>query len=353
MSNATLEKTLVANDAGGIDENRGEENALSVMRVDLRASLSVLPVVAAQLREVSKHVEESVVKVCENFHEMIQRARQATSQVPMIGKDSVDRENVETVGIDQLISGTRGTMADLLERIERTSGFTGTMVDRLNAVEHQIEELNETLCDIDTVASKSGLLALNGQLEAARAGEQGAAFAIVATETAKMAVHAVASSKKIRKMIQSVSQSISGASAELKDRAATDIREAALSRKEVDTSLDTMASLHDDMQNTLERSNANAEQLARNISEAVVALQFQDAVSQRIEHVVHALLEMHDEFQKRLDGNENDSSTTSAEDWASRMAKKYTMASEHRVLASHRLAQDEIPVDSGNNVELF
>jgi non-ribosomal peptide synthetase component F len=89
------------------------------------------------------------------------------------------------------------------------------------------------------------------------------------------------------------------------------------------------------------------------MSSAVVALQFQDAVSQRIEHVVHALSEMHDEFQKRLDGGDADSAASSAEDWAARMAKKYTMASERRVLAAHRLAHDEHAANSSGDVELF
>jgi methyl-accepting chemotaxis protein len=357
MSNATLSKTIPVKTTGA---NRGcpaRQPSPADGKDVLRSSISVLPIVASQLREVAKHIEESVVKVCGCFQEITQRARQATAQVNQIDDSSADASNTGKVGINHLISEMRETMADLLQRIEHTSTFSGQMVDRLNAMERQIEGLNDTLCDIDEVASKSRLLALNGQLEAARAGEQGAAFAIVATETAKMAVHAVASSKKIRKMIGGISESINGASAELKQRAATDTREASLSRKEVNHSLDAMTALHDDMQNSIELSSRNSEHLTHDISEAVMAMQFQDAVSQRIDHVVQILLEMHKTFEKQLSDEamvlSPQHSQAGAEDWADLMAKSYTMAAEHEVLASHRSSPGEQKIDLGNNVELF
>jgi methyl-accepting chemotaxis protein len=193
-------------------------------------------------------------------------------------------------------------------------------------------------------------------LEAARAGEQGAAFAIVATETAKMAVQAVASSKKIRKMIGSISQNISGASSELKDRAASDIQATSLSRNEVNRTLDDMSSLHGEMQKTIEQSSDNSHRLAKDISSAVMAMQFQDAVSQRIEHVVHLLMDVHDSLKRQLGDNAPDSpppEEMASIDWTSRMAKSYTMASEHQVLAEHRKSKAGSSSDLGNNVELF
>jgi methyl-accepting chemotaxis protein len=356
MSNTTLTEVISLNAA---DEDRGRsdgESLFSVRKDALRSSLSVLPVVASQLQEVAKHVEEAVVKVCDSFQCMIQRARQATAHAPQLD-DSPEEKNVAgKVGINHLISDTRETMGDLLGRIEHTSTFSSQMVDRLNEMERQIEGLTQTLGDIDEVAKNSRLLALNGQLEAARAGEQGAAFAIVATETAKMAVHAVDSSKKIRKMIGTISESINGASAELKYRAMTDIREADLSRKEVNCTLDDMTALHDDMQSAIDQSNDNSQQLARDISDAVMAMQFQDAVSQRIEHVVHILQEVHETVCKQLDGEGTGvfrHDAPAAEDWASRMAKKYTMAAEYKILATHSASHGIQAEQFGNNVELF
>jgi methyl-accepting chemotaxis protein len=355
MNQATYQRTNTVEDG---DEKRiAGVSPLPTIRKDaLLSSLSVLPVAAAQLQEVSRHVEESVVKVCGSFQDMIERARQATSQTPLIDDSDKDPCKTQKMGINHLIADTRETMSDLLKRIEHTSDFSGQMVEKLNAMERQTEELKDTLTDIDAVAKNSRLLALNGQLEAARAGEQGAAFAIVATETAKMAVHAVDSSKKLRRMIGTISESINGASVEIKNRATTDVQETAQSRKEVDHSLDAMSLLHVDMQKAIDQSHDNCQELARDISEAVMAMQFQDAVNQRIEHVVHLLLELHDVLSKQL--NEESCPALLHEtheniDWAHRMAGKYTMAAEHKVLAAHRGARAVHKTDFGDNVELF
>jgi hypothetical protein len=157
-------------------------------------------------------------------------------------------------------------------------------------------------------------------------------------------------------MIETISRNISVASTELQERATTDVREADLSRKEVNHSLDAMATLHDEMQKSIAASQDNCHRLAHDISDAVVAMQFQDAVSQRIEHVVHVLLDLHAAMNKQL-GGETVSAAHEAphhvEDWHHRMAKSYTMAAEHKILAAHRGSHDKRDAELGNNVELF
>jgi methyl-accepting chemotaxis protein len=355
MSNATLTNStlLSSDDTCAIVPDNGENEAWEKA---IRSGVSTLPIMASQLREVAHHVEESVVKVCSSFQGMIDCARETMTASSLIDDEDAKNNRQDKLGINHLIVETRETMHDLLERIEHTSTFSSQMVERLRIMEGEIDGLKATLGDIDDVARNSHLLALNGQLEAARAGEQGAAFAIVATETAKMAVHAVDASKKIRRMIEAISKNISGASNELQERATNDIREADLSRNEVNHSLDTMTMLHDDMQKSIDISHDKCKKLARDITEAVVAMQFQDAVNQRIEHVVHVLLDLHAALNRHFEGaaeSPHSDAPHPIEDWHQRMAKSYTMASEHKVLAAHRCSKGKSEADFGNNVELF
>ena len=266
----------------------------------LRSCIPVLPVLATQLQEVAHQVEEAVVGVCGNFQGMAARARHAASRVPLAEDTSVNGSASNTDAINGLISSTRETMGSLLQRIEETSTFSSLTVERMQAVEEQIGGLDRILYEIDSIAAQSRLLALNGQIEAARLGAQGAAFSIVATETAKMANHAMTSSKTIRKTTEVVSAGINGTSKELRERAAADTRKAALSHDEVNRALDAMSALHEEMQRTIEQSKLESEQLARDISAAVVAMQFQDTVSQRIGHVIHTLQEMHGALESQM-----------------------------------------------------
>jgi methyl-accepting chemotaxis protein len=317
----------------------------------------MLPVLATQLQQVTRQVEEAVVRVCGSFQDMAERARTA-SQITLVQDASGNGNQADKGGIQGLISDTRETLGTLLQRIEQTSTFSAVTVERMGTMEGQIEGLDCVLREVDEVAKNARVLALNGQLEAARAGSRGAAFSVVATETAKMAVHALTSAKTIRQMIETISRSIGSSSKELRERALVDTREAAMSRAEVNRSLDAMAALHEEMQQGIVQSNRNSDQLARDISQAVMALQFQDSVSQRIGHVVQTLEEMYAAIQSQLDAAAAPSASHQPEcapsnSWAGRMADQYTMASEREVLAAHALP---ITQDAGaleNNVELF
>jgi len=160
----------------------------------------------------------------------------------------------------------------------------------------------------------------------------------------------VDASRTIRARIEEVASTIAKAATELRERASADTREAARSRQQVDRELDGMAALHKEMQTAIGEARTNSDQLARDIAAAVVAMQFQDAVSQRIGHVVRTLEELYASLQSRLDGA---APPSEMDDWRQRMTQSYTMAAEHRVLAGVT-GQETAPAgELGDNVELF
>ncbi|MGO9115298.1 MAG: methyl-accepting chemotaxis protein [Thermoguttaceae bacterium] len=353
MNERSLAKTVsVAPVDEGAACNCAELSSANLLNA-LRSCLPVLPVLATQLQEVANQVEQAVVGVCGNFQDMAARARQAAARVPLAKSTAADGPRADAEGVNGLISSTRETMGSLLQRIEQTSEFSSLAVQRMRTIEERIGGLDEILHEIDEIAAQARVLALNGQLEAARLGAKGNAFAIVATETSKMANHAMTSSMTIRETTELVSAGIGGTSKELRERAAADSREAAMSRDEVDRVLDAMTVLHEETQRTIEEAKRESDQLARDISAAVMTMQFQDTVSQRIGHVIHTLEEMHGALESQMGSSGAASSFAPAQDWANRMAGRYTMASEHKVLAAHVSRSTGGGQDLENNIELF
>jgi len=106
------------------------------------------------------------------------------------------------------------------------------------------------------------------------------------------------------------------------------------------------------MEQAIAQSRSNSDQLARDISAAVMAMQFQDSVTQRIGHVVRTLEELHGALQSRL-GTENAMPGSEPNDWTDRMAGRYTMLAERRVLATHHDPETSATSDLGGNVGLF
>jgi hypothetical protein len=99
---------------------------------------------------------------------------------------------------------------------------------------------------------------------------------------------------------------------------------------------------------SMERNTA----LAQKLCNAVMSLQFQDIVSQRLQHVVQALVEI--ERSVYLHASElPDGAGTLSGHWAERLNGSYTTEAEKRFLAEHtgqlRRDQDE----TENDIELF
>jgi hypothetical protein len=128
------------------------------------------------------------------------------------------------------------------------------------------------------------------------------------------------------------------------------------SRSEVDQAFDAMTVVHEGMNRAMDQTRQDCQELARDVHQAVIALQFQDSVSQRIGHVIETLEELHGSLESALAGTEFDRATGpggAGRDWAGSMADRYTMAAEHQTLAGHAPADARAAEDLGTNVELF
>jgi methyl-accepting chemotaxis protein len=74
----------------------------------------------------------------------------------------------------------------------------------IEALNRDVDKINEITAVIDGVANQTNLLALNAAIESARAGEAGKGFAVVADEIRKLAEKVMVSSKKINQLIKDV-----------------------------------------------------------------------------------------------------------------------------------------------------
>lgn len=115
-------------------------------------------------------------------------------------------ENMQQT-LKALETGNRD-VAFLVTEVE-TSVQNGTVVmDKLEALNHYMEEMNTIVELIGGITSQTGLLALNASIEAARAGEAGRGFSVVATEISGMAARTKEATVNITQLIANVSAAI-------------------------------------------------------------------------------------------------------------------------------------------------
>ena len=260
-------------------------------RLQIRDCLDVLAVVRKQLVETSRQVEESVVGVCGNFSAIAARARGtvAESATVLDGQQSEGSASVESA-----IESSRRTIASLLERMERAGKLSAMAVSSMEEVSRTVNGIEDLLAQVARIAFTNKLVALNAKIEAVHVGELGAGFEVVADEISRQADQSTELADGISSRIQEMRGRVNATAGELREFLAEDRQKLDESRGEAERALTMLLSVHQRTRELLERNRQENVRLAGDIASAVVALQFQDRVKQRVEHVVDALQKLED-----------------------------------------------------------
>jgi methyl-accepting chemotaxis protein len=312
-----------------------------------------LPVLNQQLEETARQVEQSVVDICAAFSGMVARAQSGIQQNQSMLEGRAEDGQTQT-GVRELIETARNTLTSTLDRIIQSSTYSMRLVYRMEDIEEGILEISNALREIEQIASRTKLLALNTTIEAARFHGQSKGFAVVAAEITRLAERTTSASETIRGLVRKVKDDVHRACEELRDLASTDMNDTVLSQEQIEKTLSVLDAKNKDMRRSVELSIRNSQELANDISQAVIGLQFQDAVNQRIGHVVTALQEMQAVLDSALTDDPSaivEQEQEQEQSWTERMQQQHTMASERQVVSTQLGTNATVHTD--NNVELF
>jgi len=343
MSFGTWHRVLVG---GWLRRKRLEE-----LRDVVESHLPMLPVVDAQLRDTNQQMEQAVTQVGASFQRMVERAREGVSEASrLVGAEA---GSAAAGGVGALLSASRDTLEDLMDRIVRDSEVCRKLVERMDTLGKHLDRIVRALADVDRIAFGNTILALNAKIEAAHIGERGAGFELVAQELWTQA----RKSQEITEGIRSTALRLAGdakeAESDIGELACADRGRIAELQSQVQAALDRLERAHGDMRQSVAEAGGRSEALAAEIATAVRTLQFQDRLGQRIVHIVEALESMQSSLQGRLAplGRRPDSETGQSKA-AELLSGTYTMAGERSVHAA-ALGEQTVEEEVLNDVEFF
>jgi methyl-accepting chemotaxis protein len=317
--------------------------------VELLTIGKVLSVVKSQVAEASADIEDSVLGVCQGFQGM---AKQATEAV----NAATSSLGVKSSGTgDQLIGEMQLVMQSLVHNIHESCQFAESVSSRLVRLEARLASIEKTLAPIENLAVRARLVAMNGQIEAARLGEAGLAFSVVAQETKVLSLNAADTSKAIRELVTELVKETKETSSELQKRSQIDIQRFNASERQAVDLLQDIDADQRRMSESLSKTSEISSTLQNEISRAVMSMQFQDRVSQRLGHVIDTLQLLMTRAESHVNPIYEASAREQSELFLQSIAGHYTMDSERNVW-QRSSAGDSTPGEEGakaSNGDLF
>ena len=229
----------------------------------------------------------------------------------MTGSD--DTQAAGQAGLQRFFDETHTLIAEFVSKMNQLQTTSQGIAVSFEQMQDQVGRITTTLNDVAGITKQTDLLALNAAIEAARAGEAGRGFAVVADEVRKLASRTGGFNIEIRNALGDILTSLQAVGERVADAGAVDMSIAERSQA-------TLAELATELMEVTERARQHSahitavtEQMHRLTQEGVLAMQFEDIVTQMISRIsqrtnnvgeyLHAFLRLHQD-QKETNGLE-------------------------------------------------
>jgi methyl-accepting chemotaxis protein len=285
---------------------------------------SVLPMWSGQIEIARVQTEEAIQSLASRFADLSCRLQSAVSASSAPGGG--------VVNIVDLLAESDTELNAIIASLRQALETKDTLMKEIHALSRFTVELRQMAQDVGQIANQTNLLSLNAAIEAARVGEQGRGFAVVASEVRALSRQSSETGKRIAETVEAVSRSIAATrdiSEQFAQREAEMIVGSEQSIERVLGQFHGAAASLTDSGELLRQENLA---IHGEIADVLVALQFQDRVSQILSHVRQDM----DKLEQRINAQHAPEGPSAADlgdpnAWLEELAKTYTTA-EQRAL---------------------
>jgi methyl-accepting chemotaxis protein len=240
----------------------------------------VIPIVSKQINTSRQHTEQEVLSLTDTFSVMSKKIGVLLEK---------QKQNDDEAAISQLLEGVEGILKGIVGGLGKLNSADQGITREVEVLSKHTIKLESMANEVREVADNINLLSLNAAIEAARAGENGRGFAVVADEVRKLASTSASTGTKIKKAVEEIDTAMKIALSSAKSSADIGSDTIKNSAGFIDNVLiDIQVTLNSFKENS-QTLTESSEQIQHEVYHVISALQFQDRVSQMLDHAEHNL----------------------------------------------------------------
>jgi len=269
------------------------------------------------------HTEDSITSLANRFANINQRITTTIQSTQGdAGHSLINVLHENEVELGSIIATLRSALV-----------MKGSMLSEITSLSKFTEALKLMATKVGDIAKQTNLLALNAAIEAARAGDVGRGFAIVADKVGKLSILSAESGKKISETVESVNKAIA-ATLKISHQYAQEDEEMILnSEKVIEHVVGRVQEAVAGISNSSDVLRRETRCIGEEVSEVLVALQFQDRVSQVLTHVCKDMNKLQSRItsHERLVADGDLPESIDASSWLDELSQTYTVPEQHVV----------------------
>lgn len=336
--------------AVGLWVARGQAQLLDEIQAYVAAqaefTAEVVPIWKGHIEASREQMETAVNALSEQFGGIVDKI-DATIQATSMETDGLaSGEN----SLAAVFGRNEAQLSALVAVQNDATARMDAMVTKVQGLNRFIAELQEMATDVDRIAQQTNLLALNAAIEAARAGEMGRGFAVVAKEFRMLSNQSGETGRRIAEKVTVISADIVETCDMVTGSVSQEESSLATSQATIAKVLADFKSVIDIFQHSTDVLKDESIGIQDQINQALVALQFQDRVSQILVQVIKNMELMPTVLSESQQAYVDTGVLEVADSQRvlSELQKTYVMADQHVIHQGGKVAQQ-----AASNISFF
>ncbi len=273
------------------DENSKIDAVVTYTTELERLLLTISPILSQQVMVSREHTEQEIISLTSRFAAMVNELQQIV--------DSTDN----TLGgqhyhLDSVINTSRDLLQPILQSLRQTHQLECDIQGELKKSSTYLGELNAITTEVRDLTGHINLLALNAANQASLAGEQGQDFALLGRDARKLADDSALIDQRLQDKVNAIIASVNAALNISANSIQVDDSTLFQAEANINQTLSHLGLALAHYRDDVEALRNNAEQVRSEINNVLVALQFQDRVSQILTQVENNLLNLQKTIEK-------------------------------------------------------